>query len=69
MTQLHRYLNESGFDSFRVAAIEKVTTGITTVQEVLRVLPYSAMRRKYLEESRSGHDETRSSYIKLINAT
>ncbi|QZZ20077.1 type II/IV secretion system protein [Leptothermofonsia sichuanensis E412] len=69
MTQLHRYLNESGFDSFRVAAIEKVTTGITTVQEVLRVLPYSAMRRKYLEESRSGHDETRSSHIKLINAT
>lgn len=53
MTQLHRYLNESGFDSFRVAAIEKVTTGITTVKEVLRVLPYSAMRRKYLEESQA----------------
>jgi len=46
MTQLHRYLHESGFDSFRVAAITKVTTGITTIEEVLRVLPSSALYRK-----------------------
>jgi type II secretory ATPase GspE/PulE/Tfp pilus assembly ATPase PilB-like protein len=49
MTQLHRYLGEIQFDSFRVAAVAKVTQGITTVQEVLRVLPYSAMYRRYLE--------------------
>lgn len=63
MTQLHRYLNEIKFASFRMAAIEKVTSGITTIQEVLRVLPHSAMRRRYLEESRP------SSHMKLINAT
>jgi type II secretory ATPase GspE/PulE/Tfp pilus assembly ATPase PilB-like protein len=49
MTQLHRYLGEIQFDSFRVAAIAKVTQGITTTQEVLRVLPHSAMYRRYLE--------------------
>jgi type II secretory ATPase GspE/PulE/Tfp pilus assembly ATPase PilB-like protein len=47
MTQLHRYLKETHFDSFRVAAIEKVTTGITTVEEVLRVLPHSALHRHH----------------------
>jgi type II secretory ATPase GspE/PulE/Tfp pilus assembly ATPase PilB-like protein len=46
MTQLHRYLREIEFDSFRVAAIEKVTSGITTVEEVLRVLPHSALHRR-----------------------
>jgi type II secretory ATPase GspE/PulE/Tfp pilus assembly ATPase PilB-like protein len=56
MTQLHRYLAEINFDSFRVAAIAKITAGITTVEEVLRVLPHSAMRRK---EGR---------HIKLVNA-
>ncbi len=55
MTQLHRYLTEINFDSFRVAAIAKITAGITTVEEVLRVLPHSAMRRK---EGR---------HIKLVN--
>ncbi|MBD2576562.1 GspE/PulE family protein [Oscillatoria sp. FACHB-1406] len=44
MTQLHRYLRQSNFASFKVAAIEKVTAGITTVEEVLRVLPYSALQ-------------------------
>jgi type II secretory ATPase GspE/PulE/Tfp pilus assembly ATPase PilB-like protein len=39
MTQLHPYLGEINFDSFRNAAIEKVTT----VTEVLRVLPHSAV--------------------------
>jgi type II secretory ATPase GspE/PulE/Tfp pilus assembly ATPase PilB-like protein len=46
MTQLHHYLREVNFDSFRVAAIAKITTGITTVEEVMRVLPHSAMYRK-----------------------
>jgi type II secretory ATPase GspE/PulE/Tfp pilus assembly ATPase PilB-like protein len=45
MTQLHGYLRETNFDSFRVAAIEKVTTGVTTAEEVLRVLPHSALHR------------------------
>lgn len=62
MTQLHRYLGEINFDSFRVAAIAKVTSGVTTVQEVLRVLPHSAMRRRLWQETRSGA-------IKLLNAT
>jgi general secretion pathway protein E/type IV pilus assembly protein PilB len=46
MTQLHRYLGEINFDSFRMAAIKKVTTGVTTLTEVLRVLPHSALSRK-----------------------
>lgn len=43
MTQLHHYLRESGFASFRVAAIEKVVEGVTTVEEVMRVIPKSAL--------------------------
>ncbi|MBD2183691.1 GspE/PulE family protein [Aerosakkonema funiforme] len=46
MTELHRYLSESNFDSFRKAAIEKVTTGVTTLTEVMRVLPHSALSQK-----------------------
>jgi hypothetical protein len=46
MSQLQRYLSQINFDSFRFAAIEKVTTGATTVAEVLRVLPHSALYRK-----------------------
>ncbi|NEO83112.1 MAG: type II/IV secretion system protein [Spirulina sp. SIO3F2] len=46
MTDLHRYLRQIKFASFRLAAIEKVTSGITTTEEVLRVLPYSALGRK-----------------------
>ncbi|MBW4647409.1 MAG: GspE/PulE family protein [Kastovskya adunca ATA6-11-RM4] len=45
ITQLHRYLRESHFASFGVAARYKVTTGVTTVEEVLRVLPRSAFYR------------------------
>ncbi|MBD2663924.1 type II secretory pathway, ATPase PulE/Tfp pilus assembly pathway, ATPase PilB [Richelia sinica FACHB-800] len=41
MTQLHRYLQEINFVSFRVSAIQKVTTGVTTIEEILRVLPHS----------------------------
>ncbi|MBD2462160.1 type II/IV secretion system protein [Oscillatoria sp. FACHB-1407] len=46
MTQLHRYLHEIQFDSFRVGAIAKVTSGITTIEEVQRVLPHSSLARK-----------------------
>ncbi|MDX2214144.1 MAG: GspE/PulE family protein [Oculatellaceae cyanobacterium bins.114] len=46
MTQLHRHLQEIKFESFRIAAIAKVTSGITTVEEVLRVLPHSALHRR-----------------------
>ncbi|HEY9652636.1 MAG TPA: ATPase, T2SS/T4P/T4SS family, partial [Coleofasciculaceae cyanobacterium] len=52
MTQLHRYLNEIQFDSFRMAAIEKVTQGVTTLTEVLRVLPHSALYPKGYTESK-----------------
>ncbi|WP_293083502.1 GspE/PulE family protein [Okeania sp. SIO3B5] len=43
ITQLHRYLKQNGFVSFQTAAVEKVTQGITTVEEVQRVLPRSAL--------------------------
>ncbi|OCQ95583.1 general secretion pathway protein GspE [Oscillatoriales cyanobacterium USR001] len=46
MIQLHKYLTEKGFTSFRLAAIEKVENGVTTVEEVQRVLPHSALHRK-----------------------
>lgn len=46
MTQLHAYLEETEFNSFRVAAIAKVTSGATTVEEVLRVLPHSSLHKR-----------------------
>ncbi|MBD2020735.1 type II/IV secretion system protein, partial [Leptolyngbya sp. FACHB-36] len=46
MTQLQRYLSETAFESFRMAAIEKVQQGITTVEEVRRVLPNNVFVRK-----------------------
>lgn len=45
MAQLNHYLMETGFSSFRMAAIAKVTSGVTTIEEVLRVLPHSALHR------------------------
>lgn len=51
MTQLHRYLSQSNFESFRMAAIEKVTQGVTTLEEVLRVLPHSALALKPISVS------------------
>lgn len=45
MAQLNHYLLETGFSSFRMAAIAKVTSGITTIEEILRVLPHSALHR------------------------
>jgi len=52
MTHLNHYLMETGFNSFRLSAIAKVTSGITTVEEVLRVLPYSALHRQPSQEIR-----------------
>jgi len=51
MTQLHRYLRKINFTSFRLAALEKVASGATTVEEVLRVLPHSALHRKSMLET------------------
>ncbi|MFE4104827.1 GspE/PulE family protein [Almyronema epifaneia] len=45
ISQLHRYLHKIGFMSFRLAAIEKILAGKTTVEEVIRVLPRSALMR------------------------
>jgi type II secretory ATPase GspE/PulE/Tfp pilus assembly ATPase PilB-like protein len=54
MTQLHRYLREIKFASFGVAARQKVTTGVTTVEEVMRVLPRSAFyRNQFLGQERT----------------
>lgn len=46
MTQIHHYLQESDFDSFRAAAIAKVNAGITTVAEIKRVLPHNALQHR-----------------------
>ena len=40
---LQRYLQQTGFHSFRSSAIAKVLQGKTTVSEVLRVLPRSSL--------------------------
>ncbi|PPS40002.1 GspE/PulE family protein [Chroococcidiopsis sp. TS-821] len=50
LTQLHRYLREIHFASFRTAAVEKVTNGLTTVEEVLRVLPRTALYSKLVDK-------------------
>ncbi len=47
MTQIHRYLQEINFVSFTVSAIQKITSGVTTLEEVFRVLPYSVFAQKY----------------------
>lgn len=62
VTQLQRYLAEINFASFRVAAIEKVTSGLTTVEEVLRVIPRTALYRNCSAKERT-------SYIKSIRAS
>ncbi|NUN63754.1 type II/IV secretion system protein [Pseudanabaena biceps] len=45
VTQINRYLNEIDFMSFRKAAIAKLNSGITTSEEILRVLPRSSLYR------------------------
>jgi len=42
-TQLDLYLRSIDFQSFRVAAVEKVMQGVTTIKEILRVIPRSAL--------------------------
>lgn len=51
LTQLRHYLQKIDYQSFRKSAIEKVTAGITTVEEVRRVLPYSFFSRKLVKDS------------------
>lgn len=53
ITQLNRHLQQTGFDSFRLAAIDKIARGITTVSEIRRVLPYSALHRIHTSDSKS----------------
>jgi type II secretory ATPase GspE/PulE/Tfp pilus assembly ATPase PilB-like protein len=43
ITQVRQSLHSDNFYSFREAAIAKVMAGLTTVEEVKRVLPYSAL--------------------------
>jgi type II secretory ATPase GspE/PulE/Tfp pilus assembly ATPase PilB-like protein len=43
IVQLRQSLNSDNFHSFRDSAIAKVLSGMTTVEEVRRVLPYSAL--------------------------
>ncbi|NEP00771.1 MAG: type II/IV secretion system protein [Symploca sp. SIO2E9] len=54
MTQLHHHLQKINFVSFARAAIEKVTTGVTTVEEILRVLPRSAFSNQVSPENTNG---------------
>ncbi len=49
LTQLHRHLRKTNYPSFRTAAIEKILTGNTTVEEVMRVLPHSSMHRNWAD--------------------
>jgi type II secretory ATPase GspE/PulE/Tfp pilus assembly ATPase PilB-like protein len=60
ITQMNRYLNEIDFHSFRLAAIKKLTTGVTTSDEILRVLPRSSLYRKSNHPSRH--------HMKAVNA-
>jgi|GEM_PF-110057 len=49
MTEIQSYLEQTDFESFRKAAIAKIQAGITTVEEILRVLPDSAIGGDRLE--------------------
>lgn len=67
ITQLHRYLREINFASFRTAAIEKVTNGLTTVEEVLRVIPKSALHNKSLGKHDLGKGNGVAKKLELLN--
>jgi type II secretory ATPase GspE/PulE/Tfp pilus assembly ATPase PilB-like protein len=43
LTQLNHYLNGIDYPCFRMAAIAKVTEGVTTIEEIKRVIPSSAL--------------------------
>ena len=62
LTQLQRYLREAKFASFRIAAIEKVIAGLTTVDEVLRVIPRSALYTKSIDEILKGSVDVPRNY-------
>ncbi len=47
ITDLRHYLQESDFASFQTAAIDKINRGLTTLEEVKRVLPMSALRPRF----------------------
>jgi general secretion pathway protein E len=53
--QMRYHLGSSNFISFRESAIEKVMTGVTTVEEVLRVMPRRALVRKSLSLVETGY--------------
>jgi type II secretory ATPase GspE/PulE/Tfp pilus assembly ATPase PilB-like protein len=53
LTQLNHYLQSIDYTSFRIAAIQKVLTGVTTVDEIKRVLPASALAHKSARQIRS----------------
>ncbi|MBW4620845.1 MAG: GspE/PulE family protein [Cyanosarcina radialis HA8281-LM2] len=65
--QLHRHLNDRNFSSFREAALEKVTQGLTTVEEVLRVIPHSAFFTKPVEPSTLGNGHRVRQPLNLVN--
>jgi len=44
IAQLREYLQSIQYESFRRSALEKVITGVTTLEEVQRVLPFSALQ-------------------------
>lgn len=44
------YLNHRNFTSFKAATMEKLATGVTTVAEILRVLPRSAFDRNSIKD-------------------
>jgi type II secretory ATPase GspE/PulE/Tfp pilus assembly ATPase PilB-like protein len=46
LPELQQYLYQNEFDSFRQGAIAKVMAGITTIDEIRRVLPYSALSQR-----------------------
>ena len=52
LTQLNRYLQSLEYQSFRLAATEKVLAGLTTVEEVKRVLPASALAHQHPRSDR-----------------
>ncbi len=52
IVQVRQSLNSENFHSFRDSAVEKVLLGMTTVEEVRRVLPYSALCHRITPSSK-----------------
>jgi len=50
ITQLRRHLYKTGYLSFRNAAVEKLLKGLTTLEEVMRVLPRSAFMQNSIDD-------------------